>query len=116
MVGFLVLALAVSCAHSLVVPAPALPPKPIPGTETYVAPQILLGQAEGDVLWAVPWNSPLRATPVAPPPQTVYTVEAAKALHKLRTNDPHWNVNFPIQTWEAVGPPTQAPAAPPAAV
>jgi len=160
MIGLLVLALVVSCAHSLVVPdkpVPTLAAKPIPGTETYVEPQILLGQASGDVLWAVPAHSTLRANPVAPPPAAlppkpipgtetyvepqillgqapgdvlwavpatsplrpkpvVYTVEGAKALHNLRLNDPLWNRNNPIKTWEAVGPPTPAPAAPPAAV
>jgi len=113
MIGFLVLALAVSCAHSLVVPAkpvPALPPKPIPGTETYVAPQILLGQAEGDVLWAVPLNSPLR--PTAKPLPGSETYEVPQVLPGQATGDVLWAV--PLTSTLRKNPlPLPAPAAAP---
>jgi len=85
-------------------PAPVSAPVPapvIPGTEQFVQPQILLGQAAGNVLWAAtPVNSnPLWAIP--PPPPKVYTAAEGKRLHNLRLNDPHWATNQPIEAWEA---------------
>jgi len=68
MIGFLVMVAVLSCAGAHHMAAPA--PKPIPGTERYVLPQILPGQNPDNVLWALsmPVAAPLaRLVPVPEP-------------------------------------------------
>merc|ERR1712139_146838 len=72
MIGFIALVAVLGCVQAAPQGAPAAAPKPIPGTERYVLPQILPGQNADDVLWALSMPAAaalarLRPTPAPAP-------------------------------------------------
>jgi len=67
MIGFFALVAVLSCVQAAPQAAPAAP-KPIPGTERYVLPQILPGQNPDNVLWALSMPAAAALARLAPAP------------------------------------------------